>query len=92
MGLLLMFAVMFIVMFTARPISNWVLLNLLKTHNIANASTRKLVESVVTGGVWVSLFAVGFGLIGMPYGLTNFLFVWALLSVIEYVLPARPRQ
>lgn len=89
MGLLLMFAVMFIVMFTARPLSVWVLVNLLKTHNIANASTRKFVEAVVTGGVWVSLFAVGFGLIGMPYGPTNFLFVWALLTAIEYILPSR---
>lgn len=89
MGLVLMFAVMFIVMFTARPLSVWVLVNLLKTHNIANSTTRKLVESVVTGGVWVSLFAIGFGLIGMPYGLTNFLVVWAVLSAIEYILPAR---
>ncbi len=89
MGLILMICVMFIVMFTARPLSVWVLVNLLKTHNIANPSTRKLVESVVTGGVWVSLFAIGFGLIGMPYGLTNFLVVWAVLSVIEYILPAR---
>ncbi len=85
--LLLMF--LFIVMFN--PLSNWVLINLLKTHNIATASTRKLAESVAIGFIWVSVFAVGFGAIGMPYGLFSFLLVWTLLSVIEYVMPNRRR-
>jgi|AGTN01.3.fsa_nt_gi hypothetical protein len=74
--------------FLARPIANWVL-SVIPTHRIASEGGRRFANAAISGFVWVTFFAVGYALFGMAYGLGNFLFVWALLTAIEYFMPTR---
>jgi uncharacterized iron-regulated membrane protein len=63
--------------------------NLLPTQGIANDKTRRLADAGITSGVWVTLYAVAFAIVGLPFSLFSFVFCFALLTVLEYFMPSR---
>jgi hypothetical protein len=80
--------VIFVVAFTSGMVKQLVL-NLFGVQNIANPGTQKLVSAALGSFVFTAMFAVGFALIGSPYTLMSFIFVWAIVGLLEYVLPTR---
>ncbi|MCC6979937.1 MAG: hypothetical protein IT343_16585 [Candidatus Melainabacteria bacterium] len=80
--------VIFVVAFTSGMVKQLVL-NMFGVPNIANPSTQKLAGAALGSFVFTAMFAIGFALIGNPYTLTSFIFVWAIVGLLEYVLPTR---
>jgi len=80
--------VIFVVAFTSGMVKQLVL-NMFGVQNIANPGTQKLVAAALGSFVFTAMFAIGFALIGSPYTLMSFIFVWGIVGVLEYVLPTR---
>lgn len=74
--------------FLAPLLGNW-LVSIFPTHRIASEGGRKLAHAALTAFAWPAVFAVGYALFGMAYGLGSFLFVWALLTAFNYFMPPR---
>lgn len=86
--LLPLFISLFVAMFFGRQLSNW-LLSIIPTHRIASDGGRRLATAAISALAFPLIFAVGYALFGMAYGLVNFLFVWALITAMEYFMSNR---
>jgi hypothetical protein len=77
-----------VALFFGRHLSMW-LLSVIPTNRIASEGGRRFATAAVSALAFPLIFAAGFLLFGMSYGLGNFLFVWALITAMNMFLPNR---
>jgi len=87
--ILIMVAVIAGAMFVGPPILRWVR-SVVSTAGISNDKPRKLADAALYSATYTTLFAVAFAVLGMPYGLSNIIFVFLLMTVLDYFMPSRP--
>lgn len=87
--ILIMVAVIAGAMFVGPPILRWVR-SVVSTAGIRNDKARKLADAALYSATYTTLFAVAFAVLGMPYGLSNIIFVFLLMTVLDYFMPSRP--
>ena len=75
-------------MFIGPPVLRWVR-SVVSTAGIRNDKVRKLADAALYSATYTTLFAVAFALLGMPYGLSNIIFVFLLMTVLDYFMPSR---
>mgnify|MGYP006054436503 CR=1 FL=1 len=87
--ILIMVAVIAGAMFVGPPILRWVR-SVVSTAGIRNDKARKLADAALYSATYTTLFTVAFAVLGMPYGLSNIIFVFLLMTVLDYFMPSRP--
>ncbi len=86
--ILIMVAVIIGAMVIGPPILRWVR-SVVSTADIRNPTARKLADASLYSGTYTAIFAVAFFLLGMPYGLGNIIFVFVLMTVLQYFMPSQ---
>ncbi|MFA7340939.1 MAG: hypothetical protein WC028_29415 [Candidatus Obscuribacterales bacterium] len=87
--ILIMVAVVAGAMLIGPPVLRWVR-SVVSTAGIRNDKARKLADAALYSATYTTLFTVAFALLGMPYGLGNIIFVFLLMTVLDYFMPSRP--
>lgn len=86
--ILVMVAVVAGAMLIGPPVLRWVR-SVVSTAGIRNDKVRKLADAALYSATYTTLFTVAFALLGMPYGLSNIIFVFLLMTVLDYFMPSR---
>ncbi len=87
-SILIMVAVIAAAMFIGPPLLRWVR-SVVSTADIRNDKARKLADATLYSATYTGLFAAAFALLGMAYSLGGAIFVFVLLTVMEYFMPSR---
>lgn len=87
-SILIMVAVIASAVFVGPPLVRWVR-SVISTAGIRNEKGRKLADAALYSATYTTLFTIAFAALGMPYSLGNIIFVFLLMTVLDYFMPSR---
>ena len=86
--ILIILAVAIGAMFIGPPIVAWVR-SVVSTADIRNPTARKLADAALYSGTYTIIFTIAFAILGMGYSLGNIIFVFVLMTAMQYFMPSR---